>query len=119
MTAPRPIVFIALGSNVGDSAGNILRAMECLQPFSAAPLLKSSLWQTAPVDCPPGSPMFVNAVVGLAPRAGETPESLLAKMKRLETELMPLADRLHRKILAPLSPEEIDILTQLLCKLRY
>jgi 2-amino-4-hydroxy-6-hydroxymethyldihydropteridine diphosphokinase len=38
------------------------------------------------VDCPPGSPVFVNAVVGLVPRDDETPETLLAKLQALEKE---------------------------------
>ena len=80
------LAFISLGSNLGDSPRIIRRAMAQLQPFSAAPLLKSSLWRTTPVDCPPGSPDFVNAVVGLAPRAGETPESLLVSLQALEKE---------------------------------
>jgi 2-amino-4-hydroxy-6-hydroxymethyldihydropteridine diphosphokinase len=46
----------------------------------------SSLWETAPVDCPLGSPPFVNAVVGFEPRLGETPESLLAKLQSVERE---------------------------------
>jgi 2-amino-4-hydroxy-6-hydroxymethyldihydropteridine diphosphokinase len=79
-------VFIALGSNLGDSARIIREAMKRLEEFSASPIVKSSLRQTTPVDCPPGSPAFVNAVVGLTPRAGETPESLLAKLQSLEKE---------------------------------
>src|SRR5437870_9501657 len=78
------LVFIALGSNLGDSRKNIFRAIEELQKLSVMPLLKSSLWQTAPVDCPPGSPSFINAVIGMVPCAGETPESLLAKLQALE-----------------------------------
>ena len=79
-------VFIALGSNLGDAAGNVSRAMERLEGLSAAPLRRSSLRQTAPVDCPPGSLPFVNAVVGLVARAGETPESLLAALQAIERE---------------------------------
>ena len=60
--------------------------MARFQNISGRPLLKSSLWQTTPVNCPPNSPLFVNAVVGLAPRAGETPESLLQKLRALEKE---------------------------------
>ena len=60
--------------------------MARLQNFSDQPILESSLWQSSPVDCPPGSPKFVNAVVGLVPRKGETPESLLKKLQELETE---------------------------------
>jgi 2-amino-4-hydroxy-6-hydroxymethyldihydropteridine diphosphokinase len=80
------LAFIALGSNLGDSRQIVLDAMAQLQNFSSLPILKSSLWQTSPVNCPPGSPLFVNAVVGLATRAGETPESLLKKLRKLEKE---------------------------------
>lgn len=80
------LAFVGLGSNLGDSVSILGQAMKRLQAFSDAPLLRSSLWHSAPVDCPPGSPDFVNAVVGLAPPAGETPESLLAKLQTLEFE---------------------------------
>ncbi|HEY4417807.1 MAG TPA: 2-amino-4-hydroxy-6-hydroxymethyldihydropteridine diphosphokinase [Verrucomicrobiae bacterium] len=76
--------IIALGSNLGDSQEIIGDAMMRLQHFSDAPILKSSLWQTSPVDCPPDSPKFVNAVIALVPRKDETPESLLAKLQELE-----------------------------------
>jgi 2-amino-4-hydroxy-6-hydroxymethyldihydropteridine diphosphokinase len=64
----------------------IRRAIERLQELSVHPCLKSSLWQTTPVDCPPDSPPFVNAVAGIFPQEGETPESLLAKLQKLEKE---------------------------------
>ncbi len=57
-----------------------------LQKLSDRPLLKSSLWQTTPVNCPPNSPLFVNAVVGFAPQKNETPELLLQKLRALEKE---------------------------------
>ncbi len=60
--------------------------MARLQEFSVEPLVKSSLWRTTPVDCAPGSPPFTNAVVGLVPASGETPEGLLEKLKALEKE---------------------------------
>jgi 2-amino-4-hydroxy-6-hydroxymethyldihydropteridine diphosphokinase len=82
----RCLSYIALGSNLGDSRRIILEAMVRLQIFSNRSLLKSSLWQTTPVNCPSNSPLFVNAVVGLAPHAGETPESLLQKLRALEKE---------------------------------
>ena len=80
------IAFIALGSNLGDSRKIVSNAMACLQHFSTKPLLKSSLWQTAPVNCPPGSPKFVNAALGLIPRHNETPESLLKTLSALEKQ---------------------------------
>src|ERR1044071_3792717 len=82
----RRTVLIALGSNLGDSPNLIRAAMDRLQALSDQPLLRSALWQSTPVDAPPGSPLFVNAVVGLAPRPGETPESLLEKLQALEKE---------------------------------
>ena len=78
--------FVALGSNLGDPAQTVRDAMARLQQFSVQPILKSSLWQTTPVDCPPGSPQFVNAVVALVPQKNETPESLLEKLRALEKE---------------------------------
>ncbi len=82
----RVLAIIALGSNVGDSQAILARAMERLAALSTLPLLQSSFWQTTPVDCPPGSPPFVNAVIGLAPWREETPESLLEKLLLLEKE---------------------------------
>ncbi|MEO8426095.1 MAG: 2-amino-4-hydroxy-6-hydroxymethyldihydropteridine diphosphokinase [Verrucomicrobiota bacterium] len=78
------LCFVALGSNLGNSRLNIRQGMERLQAFSDRPLLRSSLWQTTPVDCPPGSRIFINAVIGLVSRADETPETMLAKLQALE-----------------------------------
>ena len=80
------MAIVALGSNLGDSRKIIMAAMNRLQDFSDQMILKSSLWQTPPVNCPPGSPKFVNAVIGLVPRAKETPESLLKKLHAMERE---------------------------------
>ena len=80
--------------------------MERLQSFSDAPLLRSSLWQTSPVDCPPGSPVFVNAVVALAPQPRETPESLLAKLQTLEKEF----GRKPKKVLNEPRPLDLDLI---------
>jgi len=79
-------VFIALVSNLGDPVTLVHQALKRLTDLSEEPLRCSSLWQTDPVDCPPGSAPFINAVVGLSPRPGETPESLLARLQQLERE---------------------------------
>ena len=81
------MAYVALGSNLGDSRANVLRAVGLLQSLSDLPLRLSSLWETAPVDCPPGSPQFINAVAGLVPRSAETPRSLLAQLQSLEKKL--------------------------------
>src|SRR5689334_70754 len=100
------LAIVALGSNLGNSRQIILQAMERLQGLSIEPLLKSSLWQTAPVDCPPGSPRFVNAAVGLVPREGETPESLLAKLQAIEKKF----GRQAKKILNEPRPLDLDLI---------
>jgi len=97
---------VALGSNLGDPCQNVLQVMERLRGLSDQPLIKSSLWQTAPVDCPPGSPVFVNAVVGLIPRTGETPESLLAKLQGLEQEF----GRRPKQVLNEPRPLDLDLI---------
>jgi len=100
------LVFVAFGSNLGDSRQIILDAMARLQRFSDEPILKSSFWQTAPVDCPPDSPKFVNAVAGLVPRADEAPESLLAKLQSLEKEF----GRRVKKIVNEPRPLDLDLI---------
>lgn len=98
--------FIALGSNLGNPNENILHAFERLQRLSDKPLLRSSLLQTAPVECPPGSPDFVNAVAALVPRVGETPESLLRSIQALEREF----GRVRKKVLNEARPLDLDLI---------
>jgi len=95
--ATSDIVLIALGSNLGDSCAIITRAMQRLEELSAEPLVRSSLWKSEPVDCPPGSPWFVNAAVRLTPRPDETPETLLARLQGLEKEFGRQPKRLHNE----------------------
>ena len=103
---PLPLAIVALGSNLAEPRQNVLRAIELLQALSDSPLLKSSLWQTAPVDCPPGSPTFVNAVVGFVPRTGETPESLLARLQALEKQF----GRRPKNVLNEPRPLDLDLI---------
>ncbi len=107
LTSAATPVIIALGSNLGDSQQIILEAITRLQRFSDTPVLKSSLWQTTPVDCPPDSPKFFNAVVGLVPRKEETPESLLKRLRDLEKEL----GRRPKAILNEPRPLDLDLIT--------
>jgi 2-amino-4-hydroxy-6-hydroxymethyldihydropteridine diphosphokinase len=100
------IAFVALGSNLGESRQIFAQAIAQLQEFSASPLVQSSFIETAPMDCPPGSPDFLNAVVGLVPRAGETPESLHAKLQALEKEF----GRATKKVLNEPRPLDLDLI---------
>jgi 2-amino-4-hydroxy-6-hydroxymethyldihydropteridine diphosphokinase len=106
LTSAVTFAFVALGSNLGESRNIIRGAMNRLKELSDQPLLRSSLWQTTPVDCPPGSPLFVNAVVGLVPRADETPESLLAKLQELEGEF----GRQPKQVLNEPRPLDLDLI---------
>lgn len=103
---PDHSVLIALGSNLGESVPLIHAAFEKLQHLSAAPLRKSSLWRTTPVDCPTGSPPFVNAAVALVPLPNETPESLLAKLQALEKEF----GRRPKLVLNEARPLDLDLI---------
>lgn len=81
-------------------------AMKRLAELSGQPLLRSSLWATSPVDCPPDSSDFVNAVVGLMPLPGETPESLLGKLQALEKEF----GRRPKLVMNEARPLDLDII---------
>ena len=106
LTSAATKAIIALGSNLGNSRQIILDAMARLQDSSCEPILKSSLWQTSPVDCPPGSSVFVNAIIGLVPRPDETPESLLVKLQSLEKEF----GRQAKKSLNEPRPLDLDLI---------
>ena len=101
------LAIVALGSNLGDSRQIILDAMAQLEVFSDQPILKSSLWQTAPMDCPPGSPKFVNAVVVLIPPANETSLGLLRKLRKLERKF----GRRPKKVLNEARSLDMDLIT--------
>ena len=101
------MAFVALGSNLGESRALMNRALAELRSFSDQPLLQSSLWQTRPVDCPPGSPAFLNAVAGLVPHANETPETLLARLQRMERDF----GRQPRQVRNEPRPLDLDLLT--------
>lgn len=97
---------MALGANLSESRRTLRQAMQRLRQFSHGPLLRSAIWQTAPVDCPPGSPLFLNAVVGFRPRPGQTPESLLARLQELEREF----GRRPKRILNEPRPLDLDLI---------
>jgi 2-amino-4-hydroxy-6-hydroxymethyldihydropteridine diphosphokinase len=100
------MAFIALGSNLGNSGDILNQALSCLQELSDSALLKSSFFETEPVNCPPGSPNFINAVAAITPRHGETPESLLKKIQKLEKEF----GRTPKKVLNEARPLDLDLI---------
>ena len=107
-TSPRAssLVLVALGSNLGDSARVIRAAMDELARFAAMPCRRSSLWKSSPVDCPPGSPPFVNAAVAFEPAADETPEALLARLQAMEKT----AGRRKKQVVNEPRPLDLDLI---------
>ena len=103
---PSSWAIIALGSNLGNSPALLREAMRRLCASSDEPLIASSLWRSPPVDCPPGSPLFVNAVVGLIPRAAETSEALLTQLQALEKEF----GRRPKQVFNEARPLDLDLI---------
>lgn len=98
--------IVALGSNLGDSINIVTCAMDRLQAFSEGSLVRSSLWRTAPIDCPPGSTPFINAVVAFLPCNEETPETLLTRLQALEKEF----GRRPKEVLNEPRPLDLDLI---------
>lgn len=82
--APPPRVVVALGANFGEPAATIRATLAWLRARAGGDFAASALWQSTPVDCPPGSPPFINAVAVFTARPGETPETLLAALQARE-----------------------------------
>ena len=59
-----------------------------------------------PVDCPPGSPKFLNAVIAFIPQKSETPETLITKLQALEK----VFGRQPKKILNEPRPLDLDLI---------
>ena len=92
-------VLIALGSNLGDRAWFLRRALDELRRVVNV-VRVSSFIDTDPVDAPPGSPRFLNAVV-----AGSTPLTPQA----LLDELLAIESRLGRRRTVRNAPRIIDL----------
>ena len=80
------MVLIGLGSNLGASSGIIQKAILALSVFADGDIVSSGLWRTSPVNCPPDSDDFINAVAGFEPRRSISAQVLLAGLKQLEQE---------------------------------
>lgn len=77
--------LVGLGANLDAPLERIRAVLPALAELSVAdPMRVSSLWRSAPVDCPPGSPDFVNAVALLTVAEDTDPEALLATLHALE-----------------------------------
>ena len=94
-------IYLAFGSNLGDRAGAIARAIELLAARGVTPLARSRLYETDPVT-PDPQPDYLNAV--LRAETALSPLALLALC--LEVEQMLGRRRPSGRALAP---REIDV----------
>ena len=79
--------LVALGSNLGPSEELIHLAIDLLQKHVDVRIVTSALWKTTPMDCPEGSPSYVNAAMALHANSDLDPESLLRTLLSIEAKL--------------------------------
>lgn len=79
-----PIVYLGLGSNLGDRAKNIHEAVKALNEADIMTIKLSSLIETDPVGGPPQG-LFLNAVLKAC--TGLLPVELLRTINRIEARL--------------------------------
>lgn len=94
-------VGIALGSNVGDRAAHLRNAVRALKELGEPPFSVSRAYETAPVDCPPGSGDFLNAAMEIGWEADI--HELLEQLQSLEQAFGRPAVRLRN------SPRPLDL----------
>jgi 2-amino-4-hydroxy-6-hydroxymethyldihydropteridine diphosphokinase len=99
---------IALGSNLGDRAAELDAGIAFLRLLSVDDKVReSSRLETRPVDCPAGSPLFLNAVAEIRVDTGRfSPRRLMEKLQAFERERGRPAER---ETNAP-RPLDLDIL---------
>ena len=97
---------IALGANLGERLAPLRAARASLLALheGSSPALVSPLYETVPVDCPPDSPAFLNAVIEI--ETSLDPALLLDHLAALEGQHGRPARRAHH---AP-RPLDLDIL---------
>ena len=88
---------IALGSNLGDRLAHLKAARAALVNMSCteAPIKQSAVYETLPVDCPPGSPAFLNAVLELT--IAVSPIQFLLETQAIETGLGRVRSDVHNE----------------------
>lgn len=98
-------VVLSIGSNLGDRAQNLRDAVVRLESVIVPGSLRvSGLYETEPVDCPPDSPSFLNAVIAFETELEA--DTLLNETQKIERNL---GRPLEREKNAP-RPVDLDIL---------
>jgi 2-amino-4-hydroxy-6-hydroxymethyldihydropteridine diphosphokinase len=101
------LAYIALGANLGDPELTFACVVPRLQAFSTTPVVASPWMRSKPVNCPTGSPDFLNGAVAIRPFPGETPETLLEKLQALEVEF----GRTPKKEMNQARPLDLDLIS--------
>ena len=79
-------VGFSLGTNLGDRLKHLQLACNSLRKLAASEHFRiSNVYETEPVDCPDGSPGFLNAVVEIETEL--PPHELLERTQAIETGL--------------------------------
>jgi 2-amino-4-hydroxy-6-hydroxymethyldihydropteridine diphosphokinase len=79
------LVYLGLGSNVGDRASAVDSAIKEIEKRKVGRLLRTSRkYETEPLECPEGGP-FINQTVELM--TGMAPRALLRPLKQIEADL--------------------------------
>jgi len=95
-------VGLSLGSNRGDRLAQLQSAKGYLSSLAAqSPLLASAIYETSPIDCPPASAAFLNAVIEID--FSGSPRTLLQQVLAYE------AAHGRDRSAGPNAPRTIDI----------
>lgn len=81
-----PNIYISLGSNLGDRAGNLLLGIRGMLDAGLEIRRLSNVYETEPVETFP-QPAFLNMVAELSSNALPTPEQMMARLLRVEYAL--------------------------------
>jgi 2-amino-4-hydroxy-6-hydroxymethyldihydropteridine diphosphokinase len=97
--AERKLIYLSLGSNLGDRAANLESAIEALAGVGVRVLRRSSMYETEPVDLLE-QPWFLNCVIEA--ETSLVPRALLEKLQAIEQQL-------GSKRLVPKGPRILDL----------
>ncbi len=85
MTQASDWALVALGANLGDPWLQLREARAELESrLGATGVRASSIWSSRPVDCPPASPDFLNAVLAFPITASASARELLSNLQDVE-----------------------------------
>lgn len=83
------LAIVSLGANLPSRFGppreTLTQAAVQLSSLTAWPIVLSPIMETEPVDCPPDSPPFCNAVAVLDPGETIAPAQFLQSLQAIET----------------------------------